>query len=368
MKKPVSALVSLFLLAAFALAPAPAAAWPFGGEKARLLEKADAEYEAAKAAGQRFEVVTQLTELRKALGSYRQLSAQYPDYEKERVAGRMREVAFTLGSIEEKVRRGEIALPAEDLAAASQPVGGVSAEAVDGKKPTDPDVPAYRRPIPQLVRMGETPPAAGDAPAAPAAPPADPVWLSEGIPNPLAAGAPAPARPFSPLPEAGAPAAGPAPEDPARLARFANMIRAERAPAAVMELEDLLEKEGPAASVGTRAMFVRALLACGNYERAADEAKSIPASADADPAVRLLRVAVAVSRDNLMEAQRQLDRLVTEHPDYSDAYVDFAYVTFLSDPRNPEMREMAVIYYKTALQRGAKRDSRLEEELGIRVE
>ena len=109
MKHPSFAFLSLALLVALAFAPAPAAAGLFGGgEKARLLEKADAEYEAAKDAGRRFEVVTQLTELRKALGTYRQLSAQYPDYERERVAGRIREVGYTLGAI------AVLDLPAEE--------------------------------------------------------------------------------------------------------------------------------------------------------------------------------------------------------------------------------------------------------------
>ena len=195
---------------------------------------------------------------------------------------------------------------------------------------------------------------------------ADSAWMRESLPNPLYATGetPPPAAPAAPA----AALSNPGREDPARLARFAAMIRDRKAPQAVLELEDLIEAEGPTASVGTRVLFVRALLACENYGRAAAEAAAIPESAASDPAVRSVRVAVAVARGDLMEAQRELDLLVTERPDYSDAYVDFAYVTFLADPGNADFRDMAVTYYKTALMRGARRDTRLEEELGLRIE
>lgn len=361
MKNPIRFLCFLSLLVALALAPAPAPAGLFGGgEKSRLLDKADAEYAAAKEAAKNYEVVRQMTELRKALASYRQLASQYPEHERQKVGDRIREISFTLGAIEEKARRGEITLPAGELAAASQGTPAAASEAIDGKKPTEPDAPSYRRPIPALVRTAAAPTNA--APAAPA--PVDAAWMREALPNPLYGreGAPAPA----PAPAAGA--AKPAPEDGARLARFAGMIRAGKASDAVMALEDLVESEGEAASIGTRVLFVRALLACNNYARAAEEAKAIPASAAFDPAVLSLRAAVAVAQNDLMEAQRQLDLLVTKYPDFSDAYVDFAYVTFLSDPQSREVRDTAVVYYKQALMRGAKRDPRLEEELGIRVQ
>lgn len=363
MKNPIRFLFSLPLLVALALAPAPAPAGLFGGgEKSRLLDKADAEYAAAKEAAKNYEVVRQMTELRKALATYRQLASQYPEHERQKVGDRIREIAFTLGAIEEKARRGEITLPAGELAAASQGTPAAASEAIDGKKPTEPDAPTYRRPIPTLVRTAAP---TNDAPAAAApAPAADATWMREALPNPLYGrdGAKAPASAPAPA------GAKPAPEDGARLARFAGMIRAGKASDAVMALEDLVESEGESASVGTRVLFVRALLACNNYARAAEEARAIPESAAFDPAVLSLRAAVAVSQNDLMEAQRQLDLLVTKYPDFSDAYVDFAYITFLSDPQSREMRDTAVVYYKQALMRGAKRDPRLEEELGIRVQ
>jgi len=359
MKTTLRSLFSLLVLAAVALAPAPAPAGLFSSEKSRLLDKADAEYAAAKEAAKAYEVVRQITELRKSLGTYRQLSAQYPDYERQKVGDRIREIVFTIGAIEERARRGEIMLPAGELSAASQGMAPASSEAIDGKKPTEAETHTFRHPIPTLVRTG----APTNAPVAVAPVPAvDSVWMREALPNPLYGHGPLGAPPAA---EA---APVPASEDGARLSRFANMIRAGKASDAVMELEDLVVAEGAGASVGTRVLFVRALLACNNYARAAEEAKAIPASAAFDPAVLSMRAAVAVAQDNLMEAQRQLDLLVTKYPDFSDAYVDFAYVTFLSDPRSREARDTAVVYYKQALMRGAKRDPRLEEELGIRVQ
>lgn len=354
-------LALLLAVSPFLLQPA-SAGW-FGGEKARLLDKAESEFEAAKTAGKNYQVVVQMTELTKALGTYRQLQAQYPDYETEKVSARIREASFTLGSIKEKARRGEISLPADELSGTAQGVAAGSSEAVDFKKPSEPEPRAFRRPIPELVKT-ETGPAAAEPEDAPDAP--DSSWMRESLPNPLRVrgGEPPPA----PAAPAAAENARPGREDPARLARFAGMIRENKAAQAVLALEDLVEEEGDSASVGTRVMFVRALLACENYGRAAAEAAAIPESAASDPAVRSVRAAVAVARGDLMEAQRQLDLLVTERPDYSDAYVDFAYVTFLADPANAEFRDMAVTYYKTALMRGARRDARLEEELGIRVE
>ena len=366
MKTTLRSLVLLPVLAAVALAPVSAPAGLFSSEKSRLLEKADAEYEAAKEAARNYEVVRQITELRKALGTYRQLSAQYPDYERQKVGDRIREAAFTIGAIEERARRGEIMLPAGELSATSQGTPAAASEAIDGKKPTEAETHPFRHPIPALVRTG-APTNAPAAPAASVAPPSDATWMREALPNPLYGRGPAAVASSAPaVGQAAAPA--PAPEDGARLSRFANLIRAGKASDAVMELEDLVAAEGAGASVGTRVLFVRALLACNNYARAAEEARAIPSSASFDPAVLSMRAAVAVAQENLMEAQRQLDLLVTKYPDYSDAYVDFAYVTFLSDPRSRQARDTAVIYYKQALMRGAKRDPRLEEELGIRVE
>lgn len=362
----------LFAVLSFAPAPAPAGLFG-GGEKARLLEKADAEYEAAKAAAKGYQVVTQMTELRKAQASYRQLARQYPDYERAKVEARLRETTYTLAALEEKAGRGEISLPAGDLAPALRAPGGLPADAAEIKKPTEPDAPAYRRPIPALVRTGPDRPAGAEPAPAPAAPAAaaDPAWLRESLPNPFYDPAPASApaaRPFQALPAPPPGGEAPAREDPVRLGRYAEMIRSGRATDAAMELEDILAREGAAASAGTRILFARALLACGNYARAADELKAVPASADGDPAVLSLRAVAAVAQDDLPRAQLLLDRLVTDFPDYSDAYVDFAYVTFLSDPQNRETRDKAVIYYKVALQRGARRDERLEKELGLRVE
>ena len=62
----------------------------------------------------------------------------------------------------------------------------------------------------------------------------------------------------------------------------------------------------------------------------------------------------------------QLDLLMEEHPDWSDAYIDCAYVLFLIDPSGN--RDDAIDCYQEGLSRGARRDPRLERELGVRVE
>ena len=60
-----------------------------------------------------------------------------------------------------------------------------------------------------------------------------------------------------------------------------------------------------------------------------------------------------------------MDRLMLDHPGYSDAYVNMAYVYLMMDPG--ANRDMAIMYYKTALDFGAKRDPRLESDLNIEV-
>ncbi|MBR1837469.1 MAG: hypothetical protein IJ783_09300, partial [Kiritimatiellae bacterium] len=136
MNNTVRSLLLAAVCAALALAaPAARAGW-FGSEKSDLLDKADSEYAAAAAAAKNYEVVVQMTELRKALATYRQLERQYPDYNPQKVNDRIREIVFALGSLDEKIRRGELVLPAAELSAASQPAPAPSPAAQAEKKPT----------------------------------------------------------------------------------------------------------------------------------------------------------------------------------------------------------------------------------------
>ena len=411
------------LAAAFVLSAGSAQAGLFGrGEKGRLFDKADAECQAAEAAARDRRVVDQIATLKNARATYLQLASQYPDYEAATVRDRLRRIEFTLASLNERMERGELVVEDGD-ASAQEASGGPTVSSIDLKKPTDPAPPDFRRPIPALVRTAPdgadraepaAPPAAESEPAAKPAG-ADPLWLRESIPNPLFAGAAAPAAPapaeaafpaslpveprrfdpaaavpptapvavelpaaaprrFDPaaaIPPTAPPPAAPAAlprEDAVLLSRIESMIRERRAGEAVVMLEDLIEAEGADASLRARVLLVRALVELGNYARAEAEIEAAARRSPADPAVRSLRAAVAVARGNVMEAQRQLDLLVREHRDYSDAYVDFAYVTFLSGPTDPDVRKLAVSYYKTALERGAARDPRLEAELDVRVE
>ena len=159
----------------------------------------------------------------------------------------------------------------------------------------------------------------------------------------------------------------PAPAETARKAsRFLAKIRTAQAFDAVDELEDLLEEEGEDAPIELRLLFARALLECRNLVRADAVLQALPPEAESDPSARLLRAAVALGRDDSLSAMLQLDVLLREHPEFADAYIDLAFITLLRDPKGG--REHAISYYRAGLDRGARRDPRLESELGIRIE
>ena len=151
-----------------------------------------------------------------------------------------------------------------------------------------------------------------------------------------------------------------------QLRAVAEMIRTARAPDAVILLEDIVRAPGAEPPVEARVLLARALLECGNYRRAVEELDAVPDRAASDPAVRTLRAAAFLASGRPQEAFLQLDLLLGERPDWSDAYVDCAYVMFLIDPRGN--RDDAIEFYRNGLSRGARRDPRLERELGIRVE
>ncbi len=148
-----------------------------------------------------------------------------------------------------------------------------------------------------------------------------------------------------------------------------SLIESGQASEAVIILEDALEElpnqESPQA-VTMRTLLARAFLECRNPTRAGDELAALPESASADPAVRSLRAALATARGKYAEAILQLHLLVSENPNWADAYVDLAWAHFLLDPA--ANRAAAVSYYETALSRGAGRDPALERALRVKIE
>ena len=381
MKTSLSLVSTLVLLAL--LAPSPAGAWSLFGSSAeeKLLRRADETYDAAMEAAEKEDRLSELQLLSSARSGYQRLADEYPSYRAEHVSQRLDAVVLLADSVSAAIDSGESAIadPAAGTARAAEP--GAPIAAPDS---TDPGAPAFRYPVPALVRTEDAPAPAPAAEPAPV-PEEDDPSLAAAIPNPFfrEAAAPEPEPATSPSPKAPAESVGEAsasvevtlretvppavpPEEDLRNARaFLDMLREARATDAVLLLEDRLEEEGSAASLRTRLMYARALVQCANFRRAADVLAELPKESEADPSVRSLRAAVAVGTDDLAEALLQLTLLLRDHPGYADAYVDLAYVYLLLDPVNN--REAAVANYKAGLENGAKRDGRLESALEVTI-
>ena len=379
MKTSLSLVSTLVLLAL--LAPSPAGAWSLFGSSAeeKLLRRADEAYDAAMEAAEKEDRLSELQLLSSARSGYQRLADEYPSYRAEHVSQRLDAVVLLADSVSAAIDSGESAIadPAAGTARAAEP--GAPIAAPDS---TDPGAPAFRYPVPALVRTEDAPAPAPAAEPAPV-PEEDDPSLAAAIPNPFfreAASpepepAPSPKEPAESAEEASAsvevtlretvPAFVPPEEDLRNARAFLDMLREARATDAVLLLEDRLEEEGSAASLRTRLMYARALVQCANFRRAADVLAELPKEVENDPSVRSLRAAVAVGTDDLSEALLQLTLLLRDHPGYADAYVNLAYVYLLLDPVNN--REAAVANYKAGLESGAKRDGRLETELGIRI-
>ena len=365
------------------LAAAPARAWSLFGSSAeeKLLRRADEAYDAAMEAAEKEDRLSELQLLSSARSGYQRLADEYPSYRAEHVSQRLDAVVLLADSVSAAIDSGESAIadPAAGTARAAEP--GAPMAAPDS---TDPGAPAFRYPVPALVRTEDAPAPAPAAEPAPV-PEEDDPSLAAAIPNPFfrEAASPEPEPAPSPSPKAPAESVGEAsasvevtlretvpaavpPEEDLRNARaFLDMLREARATDAVLLLEDRLEEEGSAASLRTRLMYARALVQCANFRRAADVLAELPKESEADPSVRSLRAAVAVGTDDLAEALLQLTLLLRDHPGYADAYVDLAYVYLLLDPVNN--REAAVANYKAGLENGAKRDGRLESALEVTI-
>ena len=383
-KIPRLPVLPLVLLALLAAAPAPA--WSLFGSSAeeKLLRRADEAYDAAMKAAEEKDALAELQLLSSARSGYQRLADEYPSFRADHVSQRLNAVVMLAESVSVAIDSGESAIadPAAGGARAAEP--GAPMAAPDS---SDPGAPAFRYPVPALVRTEGAPAAAPERPAPAPAPEETDPSLTAAIPNPFFRKAPEPAAapeaaavPPGPEPDAAegasasvevtlheaAPPPPVPPEEDIRDARtFLDMLREARATDAVLLLEDRLEEQGSSASLRTRLMYARALVQCANYRRAADVLAALPKEAEGDPSVRSLRAAVAVGNDDLPEALLQLSLLLRDHAGYADAYVDLAYVYLLLDPVNN--RELALGNYKAGLERGAKRDGRLEKELDVTI-
>ena len=378
MKRTPSRLFSIFAAAALLLAPAPSPAWSlFGSEESDLLEKADADFDAAMQAGREGRVMDQLDGLTRAAYAYGNLAKDYPTFKTDHVKARYQEAVSSLTSLNDRIRSGEIAVPDPDSASRGDGRGFVS---LDTERPAEPtDLSSASHGMPELVRTGsaaptvpeESAPAPAPAPDQPQAPAPEPVRdarLVESVPNPFYVGPADSDAPSASVEVRLAAMDEPEvrdPEEEARMARvFLDMIRSSQATDAVILLEDELEKSAEP-PLSFRLLYIRALLQRRNYALAEEEFGKIPPESASDPAVRSLRAATCVARGDLNRAMLELHTLLEEHPSYADAYGNMASVGFLMDPVGN--RSPAIASYHAALEHGAARATRLEAELGVRI-
>lgn len=289
----------------------------FGREKSRLLEKADETYTEALAAGEEGRILDEMTHLNEARAQYTQLYTRYPDYHTEHIQQMVAKCSLRIATLNTKIRSGEIAIPSPEAIAEGAGKGFVATDAT-----------AEPAPEPSLPQL---------APAEPA-PESSPPRLV-----PALAGA----------------------DDAMRVRLVQAIVEKDGPSQAMVLLEDLLEAEGEKTSETTRALFVKVLVACRNFKRAAIEIDALRERHPDSPATLSLAAAVAAQKGDLTEAVYQLDKLIERFPAYSDAYVNLAYAYFMLDP--VKNREMAAVYYRSAISYGAKRDPKLEEILDLDI-
>ena len=303
----------------------------FGREKSRLLEKADETYTEALAAGEEGRILDEMTHLNEARAQYTQLYTRYPDYHTEHIQQMVAKCSLRIATLNTKIRSGEIAIPSPEAIAEGAGKGFVATDAT-----------AEPAPEPSLPQL---------APAEPA---------PESSPPQLA--------PAEPAPESSPPRLVPAlvgADDAMRVRLVQAIVEKDGPSQAMVLLEDLLEAEGEKTSETTRALFVKVLVACRNFKRAAIEIDALRERHPDSPATLSLAAAVAAQKGDLTEAVYQLDKLIERFPAYSDAYVNLAYAYFMLDP--VKNREMAAVYYRSAISYGAKRDPKLEEILDLDI-
>ena len=303
----------------------------FGREKSRLLEKADETYTEALAAGEEGRILDEMTHLNEARAQYTQLYTRYPDYHTEHIQQMVAKCSLRIATLNTKIRSGEIAIPSPEAIAEGAGKGFVATDATAE--------PAPEPSLPQLAPAESAP---------------------ESSPPQLA--------PAEPAPESSPPRLVPAlagADDAMRVRLVQAIVEKDGPSQAMVLLEDLLEAEGEKTSETTRALFVKVLVACRNFKRAAIEIDALRERHPDSPATLSLAAAVAAQKGDLTEAVYQLDKLIERFPAYSDAYVNLAYAYFMLDP--VKNREMAAVYYRSAISYGAKRDPKLEEILDLDI-
>ena len=317
----------------------------FGREKSRLLEKADETYTEALAAGEEGRILDEMTHLNEARAQYTQLYTRYPDYHTEHIQQMVAKCSLRIATLNTKIRSGEIAIPSPEAIAEGAGKGFVATDAT-----------AEPAPEPSLPQLAPAEPA--PEPSLPQLAPAEPA--PESSPPKLA--------PAEPAPESSPPRLVPAlvgADDAMRVRLVQAIVEKDGPSQAMVLLEDLLEAEGEKTSETTRALFVKTLVACRNFKRAAIEIDALRERHPDSPATLSLAAAVAAQKGDLTEAVYQLDKLIERFPAYSDAYVNLAYAYFMLDP--VKNREMAAVYYRSAISYGAKRDPKLEEILDLDI-
>ena len=317
----------------------------FGREKSRLLEKADETYTEALAAGEEGRILDEMTHLNEARAQYTQLYTRYPDYHTEHIQQMVAKCSLRIATLNTKIRSGEIAIPSPEAIAEGAGKGFVATDAT-----------AEPAPEPSLPQLAPAEPA--PEPSLPQLAPAE--SAPESSPPQLA--------PAESAPEASPPRLVPAlagADDAMRVRLVQAIVEKDGPSQAMVLLEDLLEAEGEKTSETTRALFVKVLVACRNFKRAAIEIDALRERHPDSPATLSLAAAVAAQKGDLTEAVYQLDKLIERFPAYSDAYVNLAYAYFMLDP--VKNREMAAVYYRSAISYGAKRDPKLEEILDLDI-
>ena len=359
----ISALAAVFM----ACAPDPAyALFGFGSGKANMLKEADDSFAEATAARDEGRVLDELTALSATMKLYQDLAVEHPGYKEDYVMTRFNQCGERARELREMINTGKITVPDPEVAASGETKGYVAKPTAMELDADSTASPAFTHSIPTLM------------------PEQDAVDVLSGNPVKTAASLAA-AEKKDTAAVADAQAAAPPPEsgyvndevfanrkksmtegnDFVRSVAVEQLIRTGDAPDAVMILEDIIEEEDDRASTTTRILLVRSLIECRNFTRAGTELKTIFGKDPANPSARTMAAAIALQKGDLAEAVFQMDRLMLDHPDYSDAYINMAYIYLMMDPA--ANRDMAIMYYKTALDFGAKRDPRLESDLNIEV-
>lgn len=341
----------------------------FGLERSRLLSQADETYAAAQQAGAEGRVLDEISVLTEARTLYGRVLKEHAGYKTEYVNSRFQRCDAHLRIIHSRIKSGEISIPDPDKIVDGAGTGYVSENAIERSAPT-PSQPDFISPMPPLVSSERKKPTPANADPAlttqaqlPPEKSATPADFSKKMLSPTAivnAKTSDDDRPPSSTKTEFAKS-----NDTLRVMLINELFSAKNAAEAVMLLEEVIEKEGDAASRTTRILHVRALLECRNYKRAETELNSLMLDATPTAAMRSLASALALQKGNLTEAMFQVDRLIQDFPAYSDAYVNMAYLYYMMDP--VANREMAIVCYRMALSYGAKRDPAFETALGVEI-